>query len=242
MRWAPDAKGRFARRPFYSTDELEGMFARLVEGFWQDKYAGPFEPPWQTEDLATLIEQHADSLDLYADLLSREGDGVQGCTTFIPNERPAVEIDRSLSSGDSGDNRLRTTLTHECAHVVLHQSLWQDHFALRAQPSFLPPAEQRERTACHRDTITGASQSDWLEWQAGYGCGAILMPARHVIRLVHELRAGGLIGGTLLRDSADESVAVGHVSRYFVVSQAAARVRLRVLDISRVSTRQRELG
>ena len=30
---------------------------------------------------------------------------------------------------------------------------------------------------CKRDNIVGASETDWMEWQAGYVCGAILIPA-----------------------------------------------------------------
>jgi hypothetical protein len=36
---------------------------------------------------------------------------------------------------------------------------------------------------CYRDNILDAAQTDWMEWQAGYVCGALLMPASKVREL-----------------------------------------------------------
>jgi hypothetical protein len=43
--------------------------------------------------------------------------------------------------------------------------------------SFRPKDGGRREQVCKRDGIINARQSDWTEWQAGYACGALLMPA-----------------------------------------------------------------
>ena len=36
--------------------------------------------------------------------------------------------------------------------------------------------------------MIGASERDWMEWQAGYACGAILMPAAALLETVKRFR------------------------------------------------------
>jgi hypothetical protein len=59
----------------------------------------------------------------------------------------------------------------------LHDFLWQMeahnltmHEQLSRQPS----------PKCERDKILGASEADWMEWQAGYLSGSLLMPLSYV--------------------------------------------------------------
>src|SRR5258705_373307 len=46
---------------------------------------------------------------------------------------------------------------------------------------------------CHRETIETAAENDWMEFQAGYIGGALLMPKSEVSLLVGEIamREGG---------------------------------------------------
>jgi Zn-dependent peptidase ImmA (M78 family) len=84
---------------------------------------------------------------------------------------------------------------------------------------------------CYRDNILDAAQSDWMEWQAGYVCGALLMP-------VSEVRAGirpyieskGLFGVIGQRDSHGAAL-IELVKAGFNVSGDAARIRLIKLGI-----------
>ncbi|MEX2177771.1 MAG: ImmA/IrrE family metallo-endopeptidase [Gemmatimonadaceae bacterium] len=191
--------------------------------------------------LQTLIEAHAASLDLYADL-SGEGASIQGVTDFFPGLRPRVRIDAGLASESNREVRLRTTLAHEFAHVHLHDSLFQmerkqiDLFAS-------PMSQQTESTGghaeqasafarCKRETIVGAPPTDWMEWQAGYVCGALLMPRRLLKEIVHrQLRASKHlealeIGSALGRQLTEQ------VASTFFVSTEAARVRLKVLGLA----------
>jgi hypothetical protein len=50
--------------------------------------------------------------------------------------------------------------------------------------------------------IFDAAQTDWIEWQAGYVCGALLMPASKVRELAGaNLESQGLFGVVGQRDS-----------------------------------------
>src|SRR5581483_3412369 len=165
MKWVQDRTGRFARRPHYLPEELDEECERIIVEFLTKKY-GKAEFPVRTDDLTVLIEQKAD-LDSYADLSEEEGE-VEGVTEFTPGQRPVVKIADRLNAPNM-ENRLRTTLTHEWGHVHFHQFM----FDVDAKPRSLfgddAPAVSNK---CKRDKIIGASETDWMEWQAGYVCGA----------------------------------------------------------------------
>jgi Zn-dependent peptidase ImmA (M78 family) len=87
-----------------------------------------------------------------------------------------------------------------------------------------------------RSNILDAAQTDWMEWQAGYVCGALLMPASKVRELAGAyLESHGLFGVVGQRDSHGlaliESARTG-----FEVSADAARIRLLKLGNERLET------
>jgi hypothetical protein len=48
---------------------------------------------------------------------------------------------------------------------------------------------------CKRETLINAPTIDWMEWQAGYVCSALLMPATHLRGVVGGYqRTHGLFG------------------------------------------------
>ena len=147
--------------------------------------------PLTTNELSILVEEHVSDLDLYADL-SRFGVDVEGMTKFDPGSKPRVAIAAALSEKSGRENRQRTTLAHEYGHVELHTYLYDLH------PLSRPLLDRRhEPTAiyCKRATILSAAKSDWMEWQAGYACGAVLMPRTYVQQVVGEYReASGVFG------------------------------------------------
>lgn len=165
-----DQTGRFQQRPHYKPDELDRE-CEYHHGISQ-KLHGEVCYPIDTEDLKKLIERDAEDLDVYADL-SVYGVEVEGVTEFRPGRRPSVKISSKLTEDERRENRLRTTLTHEWGHVHFHSYLWEVEplttDLLREKPN-------QDKIICKRDTIIDAKQTDWMEWQAGYVCGAILMP------------------------------------------------------------------
>src|SRR5262245_12771340 len=87
-------------------------------------------------------------------------------------------------------------------------------------------AVEDERMSCHRDRILEASEVDWLEWQAGYACGALLMPISHLRQVAS--RALGVLGESPPLHVATPAAAQlqRKVADAFEVSIDAARIRL----------------
>ena len=222
MIWIGDPTGRFPERPYYPREELDACSEGWIVGFLTDRY-GRAEFPVSTEDLTVMIECDASDLDQYADL-SSEGEGdeeVQGLTLFYPDRKPVVKIARELSDYAYREHRLRTTLTHEFAHVKLHAGLWQFN-----QGRLFPDDEKASGPRCKRPGIIGGSRADWMEWQAGYVSGAILMPVGRLTGLVREAFDKWGTVGTIQAGSARCADLIAEVSQQFDVSHEAARVRL----------------
>ena len=220
MKWIQDKTGRFARRPHLQPEEIDAQCERLVRKFLSKK-DGKVEFPIRTDDLTILIEERAD-LDSCADLSHEEGE-VEGVTEFRPGRRPLVSIANSLSAPNM-ENRLRTTLTHEFGHVYFHQFM----FDTQAQSGSLFPTEPKGRVnKCNRASIVNAAETDWMEWQAGYACGAILIPFGALIATVQAFRAENDLeySNLALGTDAGQKLVV-RVSTEFQTSKDAARVRL----------------
>ena len=222
MQWVRDKTGRFPQRPHYLPAEIDTECEQAILSFLKKKY-GNVEFPIKTDDLTVFLEERAD-LDSYADL-SREGGDVEGVTEFRPRKRPVVRIAKSLSELSNMENRLRTTLTHEYGHVHFHQFMFDD--AQTQSPSLFPRQEKGHTNKCHRDNMLGASERDWMEWQAGYACGAILMPANALVAAVKRFRDENGLPYTNLASEADTGQRlIAFVASAFQTSRDAARVRL----------------
>jgi hypothetical protein len=235
VKWLPDRTGRFSKRPHYLPDELDFECERVILAFLQKKY-GKADFPIDTDDLTVLIEEQAD-LDAYADL-SGEGHGVEGMTEFESGKRPLVKIADGLNVPHL-ENRLRTTMTHEYGHVHFHRFLFEEP---SGRPDSLFGAPQIcQGNKCHRDTIIAASERDWMEWQAGYVCGAILMPVGALVKTVQQFRQEHDLPFTNLSvQSAAGRKLITAVAGEFQTSADAARVRLLrkgvLLDMGRQTT------
>lgn len=225
MRYVRDTTGRFPQRPHYDLKELDVECEKAITGFMNESCGG-FTFPIPTDVLTKLIERDADDLDLYADL-SSEGPGVQGVTNFRAGQRPSVRIDASLSSQKS-ENRLRTTLTHEWGHVQFHNCLWQIE-ALTS--SMMTSLVSQPSPRCKQEQIFSAPKVDWMEWQAGYVCGSVLMPLSHVRAVVNVFCNERGLFPPLLLGSAHAAALTSVVSASFAVSTEAAHVRLSKLEI-----------
>jgi hypothetical protein len=221
MKWVSDRTGRFVRRPHYLPAELDGECETLITNFLHER-RGTVEYPISTNDLTVLIETLVADLDLYADLSSEDGE-VEGVTDFFPGRLPKVRIAQQLTTNPRMENRLRTTLTHELAHVKFHTFLFDGPVS----GSLFQDSGHGQSNMCKRETILEARQTDWMEWQAGFCCGGFLMPATMLQQVVREFRAHfGLPVGTMALDSADSQCLIKGVSEHFAVSRDAARVRL----------------
>jgi len=150
-------------------------------------------------------------------------------TEFRRGRRPIVKIASRLVDDPRMENRLRTTLTHEFTHVTFHGFMFEAEIKPPSLFDNSAPPENAEpySNKCKRDAITGASQNDWMEWQAGYGCGAFLMPVSALISSVRDFRENrSLTLKPISADSAEGEELIGIVASTFQTSRDAARVRM----------------
>lgn len=230
-----DRTGRFAERPHFSEAELDSECEQIISDFLRELH-GTVSYPVATDDLTKLIESRTADLDLYADL-SRVGEDVEGLTEFIPGEKPRVRISGILTDDTRRENRLRTTLTHEFGHVYFHAYLWDA--SARQSDLFSTVRHSGQPMTCKRETIVAANKTDWMEWQAGYACGAFLMPATAVKRLVADFFQRHGIYASVTSASIHGQTLIRSMSEAFQVSEEAATVRLsRLKFISASATGQ----
>jgi hypothetical protein len=209
-----DRTGRFEKRPFYQAEDLDIACEQIIVKFLRSRY-GKAEFPVSTEDLTRLVERDVSSLDSYADL-SEFGSDVEGVTFFNPGSKPEVRISAKLTEDDCRENRLRTTLTHEYGHVHFHAYLFDLHIQTRTEAKIV----------CKRDGMINANEIDWMEWQAGYVCGAILMPKSYLNKSVQNFCQQNEL--TLPIKLADRKAndLINLVVLTFQVSRDAAKIRL----------------
>lgn len=216
-----DTTGRFTQRPHYDPQELDHECEMVIADFLQSLH-GEVRYPIDTEDLKKLIERDAKDLDVYADL-SSYGENVEGLTVFKQGGKPCVMISASLSEFDNMENRLRTTLTHEYGHVYFHNYLWQQKATMQ---DLLSQNRNRDKEICKRDSMIDAPQKDWMEWQAGYACGAFLMPKSAVVQLVRDYVEQHEVYGTISLQTLHGQNLISSMATTFQVSDEAARTRL----------------
>lgn len=227
MKWVTDKSGRFVKRPHYDQAELDYECEQRIQQFLTQKY-GQVTYPISTADLTILIEQSVDDLDMGADLTEEEGE-VEGLTEFCRGQKPIVKISSRLVGNPIMENRLRTTLTHELSHVAFHTFLFEME---QKPPSLFGEIEAADSLSslsnkCKRDSIIGAAEYDWMEWQAGYGCGAFLIPASALITTVKEFRQNNNLQlQALPLSSIEGQKLIETVAKTFQTSKDAARVRL----------------
>jgi hypothetical protein len=213
VKMIPDRTGRFPRRPYWETAELEGKCEEAITTFLLRRYG--FERiPVPTEAITALIERDAGDLDIRSDLSDDQFE-VFGCTVFQRGEKPRVVIARELWEQRHRSNRLRMTLGHEYGHLLLHTWLYDQYGP--------PSGPQR----CHwRDLLPSERMADWAEWQAGYAGGALLMPESFARRAAAAFFRERTAEPPVAKSSADAATLCDRTALTFDVSAEAARVRL----------------
>lgn len=235
MKYIPDRTKRFSKRPYFTEDELNSECESIIRDHLLKLYK-KVEFPISTDDITKLIECDASDLDLWADL-SKEGDDVEGVTEFWPSKKPSVKISKNLSENERQENRLRTTLTHEYGHVKFHGPLVALEYAER-ESSLFPDSSPLERFVSKREAILDAPKVDWMEWQAGYICGALLMPKTDLIQVVQGYRKDNSLLGDILDGSQEGELLISLVIERYAVSRDAARIRLLKLGVFAAPTGQ----
>jgi hypothetical protein len=219
VRYVRDTTGRFFQRPHYEPAELDKDCERVLVAF----FGGRIPLPIGTDDLARLIERDTSDFDPGSDL-SGYGLDVEGVTEFRPGRKPRVRIVAELAYDEVRENRYRTTLTHEWGHVHYHTYLFD--IEPHANDLFDPAAAKGGVQVCKRSGILNARKTDWMEWQAGYVCGALLMPISQLRRAVADYQEAHRLFGPVAIGTTHGIGLISTVRMQFQVSADAARVRL----------------
>lgn len=176
-------------------------------------------------NVEAMFEQLFKVVPDYVDL----PDGILGKTVFHRDGRYEVFISRDLSdqadTDDSARRRLRSTLAHECAHIVEHGHLHLvDSVTLPLFGAAEPPPP---RVLCRKE-----SAGEWWEYQANRGMASLLLPKRPVNEFVRVLLSKN--GWSSIQDAlgarATERI-VRDLMNEFDVSMQLATYRLRELGI-----------
>ncbi len=220
MKYIPDKTGKFPQRIFFDDGELDTECDKIITNFLLAKY-NSVKFPISTDDLISLIEKEM-KLDVYAALQ----EGEEGKTDF-KKDRPEISISEKLYADSKKQNRLRTTLAHEYGHAKFHFGLFSIKKAQKSLDLFDKESELT-LTSYRKDNIE-TPKSDWIEWQANYISGAILIPINDLKpRLLKYLQQHDLSTGIYL-NSPHARLLIQRVSERYEVSIDAARVRLQQL-------------
>lgn len=225
MHWVWDHTHRFRMRPAYSGEELDAQCDAILSEFLQRKYS-LVSFPVATDDLKQLLEGEVDRLQLSADSASEE-DEVEATIEFQRGRKPLVKIPSRLAATPALTHRFRATLMHVYGHVRFHDFLFQSEEGayLSLFDDVADPVPQTNR--CTRNSTLPGSDRDWMEWQAGYACGALLMPIGPLIAQVRDFRRDRDLDLAALSDrSLDGATLIAEVAERFDTSWEAARVRL----------------
>lgn len=101
-----------------------------------------------------------------------------GRTSFEVDGSYTVRISRALADEATHSviarRRLRSTLAHECAHIVFHSRLHTVH----AGPSLFDDPPQAKAVMCRKKAIEASpgERPPWWEYQANRGMASLLLP------------------------------------------------------------------
>lgn len=160
MRSWRDPRSPWGKQIRFDEHEFESMMDEMRERTGSDSFT-----PGKGIDvelvLLRAIGAEADYVDLPANTLGR--------TVFSEDGAVRIEVSRVLSDEAEGDTlarrRLRTTLAHECGHVVCHRSLFMqdtESLSLFAASHLDARATARPAILCRSESISSKGYAG--EW------------------------------------------------------------------------------
>ena len=212
--------------PYLDWNDIEDKAEEVIRYFGKGVLENPGRTPlcYYLEELKKqfkLVFEYAKDLGCNAD-----GKKILGTTSQKPL---GIYIDSSLKE----DPRLCFTLAHEFGHLVLHRDIDLKRIGYAEQAMI---DTQIDLISGHRQLRT---PREWIEWQANYFAGAILMPRDtvkdYVIRLQKD---AGIIRnqGTIYLDKQSTNLAAyieiqRHLQRVYGVPGVTVEYRLKDLRI-----------
>ncbi len=220
MKEVIDRRGRMPYRLWYEEAEIEAIMESELRRAGTIRQRGR-----PATDIDLFVERHLGVVPQYVWLPS----GVLGATEFSAEGSVQIQLSSELSlkaERDPGaEHRLRTTLAHEAAHVLLHRAL----FLKESKAMF---GGRRTRRELCRDVRFSARAytGEWWEWQANRGMAALLLPRPVVQAWLDAWRADHPGRGQVQAMREQLSLA-------FDVSGEAVRHRLRQLRVATAGAR-----
>lgn len=169
---------------------------------------------------------------------------VAGAEEKIKVTKGTVLIDNSLVENEKLFHRYRFTCSHEASHWILHKQRYLKE--LDGQMSMLIDDNKFSGVKCLNRSIENAfgysesglkTDEDWLEWQADFMGGALLMP---VLPFTNEffrlLKLLGINKRRLFIDNQMNNISnyetvIEHLVGIFNVSRKAVHIRLAKLNL-----------
>lgn len=239
MRTKVDSTSPWGQRLWFEDDEFDAMMDEV-----RQKAGSGILEDGRGVDVEAILQRVYQVVPDYVDL----PDGVLGKTVFHRNGTFEVFISRSLS--DEADSnavarrRLRTTVAHECAHIVEHGHLHLvDGLTLPLFGTTAPPAP---RVLCRQEAVgsfsPGGYDGQWWEFQANRGMASLLLPKREVGRFVQTaLTARGRATFREALAAREAESIVRELMQSFDVSMQATIYRLQDLQVIPKDTAQTAL-
>lgn len=158
---------------------------------------------------------------------------ILGCTQFYPDGRFQIQISSSLADNAVSDlisrRRLRTTLAHECGHVVCHRPLFMADTSTLSL--FDHPANMNENQAkiiCRTSNIGNFHyKGEWWEYQANRCMASLLLPRELFLKYAKkQISIGKFPTFEAAIETGNAMTIVRQLSEIFDVSQQAVFFRL----------------
>lgn len=186
--------------PGLSRDDINSFTLKILECVQPEVING--KKAFNVDSFIEIIE---DKLNIDFDFTYDLPSEVHGCTSTIDNK---VLIQAEIADDLTQIRYLRSTVTHECGHVVLHIPLLRK---LSKDKTFSQKKGEDQGLNLYSNKPTKAYKDP--EWQAWEFAGSILMPKPALITLTKS--------GMSLPDMAD----------HFIVNQVFLRSRMKKLKM-----------
>lgn len=186
--------------PGLSRDDINGFTLKILEYVQPRVIKGK-----EAFNVDRFIEIIEDELSIDFDFTYDLPPEVHGCTSTIDNK---VLIQAEIADDPIQIRYLRSTVTHECGHVVLHIPMLRK---LSKDKTFSQKKDENQGINLYSNKPNKAYKDP--EWQAWEFAGSILMPKPTLITLAKL--------GMALRDMAD----------HFIVNEIFLRSRMKKLKM-----------
>ena len=159
--------------------------------------------------------------------------------TWNDIDKNTILLDKTLGAEPIASlSKPRFTLMHECAHQLLHQGYYK-RLATTGKEGAVAYSVQKDQAPIKEEKKAKAawSDQDWMEWQANYLAGALLMPKHRIEKALKEYYILDAYQKRVhYRESEPEAFnsLVHDVARLFRASPLSAEIRLDHIGFERL--------